>query len=217
VAGFLQEKLLLLSIMALPFLLAVTMREAAKAYVAHWLGDASQKASGRLSLNPLAHVDPAGTIAIPLLIFFLGVPFLIGHGKIVQIQTHGFKNIRRDNVLAALAGIFGNLMMAIFCAYIFRFGLYFGATADDWISNAMYFGVYLNCIFIVFSLLPIPPSDGSKVVEQFLPYDMLQSYRSVAPFGFFIIIGIILLVPQIIIVPSSLLTALIITLVGAPV
>ncbi len=214
--GFIQEKLFLLSIMALPFLLAVTMREAAKAYVAHWLGDTSQKASGRLSLNPLSHVDPAGTIVIPLIIFFLGVPFLIGHGKLVHIQTRGFKNIRRDNVIAALAGVFGNLVMAIFCAYVMRIAVIFGATGEDWILNAMYFGVYLNCIFIIFSLLPIPPSDGSKVVEQFLPYDMLQSYRSIAPFGFFIIIGIILLAPQIVTVPSSFLTALIMALAGVP-
>ncbi|UTW54231.1 site-2 protease family protein [Kordiimonas sp. SCSIO 12610] len=215
--GFIQEKLFQLSIMALPFLLAVTMREAAKAYVAHWLGDTSQRASGRLSLNPLSHVDPAGTIVIPLIIFFLGVPFLIGHGKLVHIQTHGFKNMKRDNILAALAGVFGNLVMAIFCAYVFRIAVYFGATGQDWILNAMYFGVLLNCVFIIFSLLPIPPTDGSKVVEQFLPYDMLQSYRSIAPFGFFIIIGIIMFAREIITVPSEFLSNLILVLANVPI
>ena len=212
----LEVKILLLSVMALPFLLAVTMREAAKAYVAHWLGDTSQQAAGRLSLNPLSHVDPVGTVVIPLVAFFLGVPFLIGHGKRVEIQTRGFKNIRRDSIIAALAGAIGNILIAVFCAYIMRIAIAFGADGQDWVVNSMYYGVLLNCVFCIFSLIPIPPADGSKIVEQFLPYDMLQSYRSVAPFGFFIIIAIILFAPAIILVPAGALMALISLLVGIP-
>lgn len=211
------DKIHLLSIMALPFLLAVTLHEAGHAFAANALGDSTAKSQGRLSLNPLVHVDKVGTVIIPLVAVLASLPFLIGYAKPVPIQPRYFKNMRRDMVIVALAGPFGNLIVAFFCAYVLRFSIGFGATGADWITNTMYYGIFMNCLFMVFNLLPIPPLDGGGVVEQFLPYEAAKSYRSIAPYGFFILMGIIILAKEIILVPTFFMTDLVVSLVGVPV
>ena len=208
------EIIQLISIMALPFLLAVTLHEAGHAYSAHYLGDATQRGSGRLSLNPLVHVDPVGTVVIPLAAIILQLPFLIGYAKPVMIQPRYFKKYKRDMILVALAGPAGNLIVAIFCAYILRFSISFGANENDWIFQTMQMGVFLNCLFMVFNLLPIPPLDGSAVVEQYLPNDLAQTYRSIAPYGFFILMAVIFLAIEIVYVPTLFFFNLILSLVG---
>ncbi len=203
-----------ISVMALPFLLAVTLHEAGHAFSAHYLGDASQRMSGRLSLNPLVHIDPVGTVVIPLVAVIFQFPFLIGYAKPVLIQPRYFKKYKRDMILVALAGPAGNLVVAIFCAYMLRFAIGFGATNQDWLFQTMQWGVYLNCLFMVFNLLPIPPLDGSAVLEQFLPPDTARAYRSVAPYGFFILMGLIFLARDIIVVPTLYSAGLIFWLIG---
>jgi len=212
----LSQSLLLISLMALPFLLAITLHEAGHAFAAHLLGDASQRASRRLSFNPLVHLDPVGSVAIPLVAIFTGFPFLIGYAKPVMIQPRWFKNMRRDMILVALAGPAGNFVVAIFCAYIWRFSYGFGAANGEWIVETMKYGVFLNCLFMVFNLLPIPPLDGGGVVEQLLPYEMAQKYRSVAPFGFILLMVIVVFAKPVILVPTFFMSSLVIDLVGVP-
>lgn len=215
---FFADKFYLLSIMALPFLLAVTLHEAGHAYAATAFGDSTPKLDGRLSLNPLVHMDPLGTVAIPLLAIFTGFPFLIGYAKPVMIQPGNFQgNRRKAMILVALAGPAGNLVVAVFCAYVLRFVIGMGATGEDWIVNTMYYGIFMNCLFMVFNLLPIPPLDGGGVVEQLLPYELAQKYRSIAPYGFFILIAIIVLARDIIIVPTMFMTGVVLWAVNVPI
>ncbi len=212
----LASKLTLISIMALPFLLAVTLHEAGHAYAASAFGDNTAKSQGRLSLNPLVHIDPLGTVVIPLSAVLLGVPFLIGYAKPVPVQPRYFKNYKRDMILVAMAGPAGNLVVAILCAIVLSLALKLGMSNNDWLVRTAEMGIFLNCLFMVFNLLPIPPLDGSAVVEQFLPHEMAQSYRSIAPFGFLILMGIIIVAKEIILVPSLYAAQFVAALVGVP-
>lgn len=212
----LSQSLLLISVMALPFLLAITLHEAGHAFAAHFLGDTSQRSSSRLSFNPLVHLDPVGSVAIPLVAIFTGFPFLIGYAKPVMIQPRWFKNMRRDMILVALAGPAGNFVVAIFCAYVMRFALAYGADGNDWLVQTMFYGVFLNCLFMVFNLLPIPPLDGGGVIEQLLPYEVAQKYRSIAPFGFVILMMIVVFAKPVILVPTNFFSLLVMELVGVP-
>lgn len=212
----LATTLQLISVMALPFLLAVTWREAARGYVAHRLGDVTPKASGRLKLNPLSHVDPINTVVIPLLAVLLGVPFLIGSGKIMPLDPRNFSNPKWDIVYLAASGIVTNLLIAIFFAYVSRFALAFGASPGGWLVNTAYAGIFLNSVFMVIHLLPVPPLDGAQILAAFLPPRLAQSYAAAAPFGLFIILGIFFLAPAVILVPMRLVVNLVVGLVGVP-
>ncbi len=211
-----SESLFLISIMALPFLLAVTLHEAGHAFAAHYLGDTSQRNSGRLSLNPLVHLDPFGTVILPLIAIFTGFPFLIGYAKPVMVQPQHFKKMRRDMILVALAGPLGNLAVAIFCAYILRFGQNYGLDSNSWLMQTMIYGVFMNCLFMVFNLLPIPPLDGGGIVEQILPYDMAIKYRSISRYGIFILMAIVVFARPVILWPTLFMSELVANLVGAP-
>lgn len=215
---FFADKLYLISIMALPFLLAVTLHEAGHAYAATAFGDPTPKLEGRLSLNPLVHLDPIGTVAIPLLAVLTGFPFLIGYAKPVMIQPAYFKgNRKKAMIITALAGPAGNLIVGIFCAYVLRFGIGFGITQEDWLFQVMLFGIFLNCLLMVFNLLPVPPLDGGGVVEQLLPRELAQSYRSIAPYGFLIVIAIVILAKEVVLVPTQVMTSLIIWAANVPI
>ncbi len=215
---YFADKFYLLSIMALPFLLAVTLHEAGHAYAATAFGDTTPKRDGRLSLNPLVHMDLLGTVIIPLFAVMTGFPFLIGYAKPVMIQPANFKGShRKAMILVALAGPAGNVVVAVFCAYVLRFVLQGGATGEDWIVNTMYYGIFMNCLFMVFNLLPIPPLDGGAVLEQLLPRELAQKYASIAPYGFFILIAVIMLAKDIIIVPTMYMTGLVVWAVNVPI
>lgn len=213
---FLADKIALLSVLALPFLFAVTLHEAGQAYAAYLLGDPTPKSHGRLSLNPLVHIDPFGTVVIPLIAIFAGIPFLIGYAKPVIIDRRNLKKARRDMILVALAAPAGNLVVAIFFAYVARFAYGFGFTQSDWILQTAMLGIYLNAVFLVFNMLPIPPLDGSKLVSSFLPHDLAIKYAQIAPYGFFILMGLIIIAPAVVIWPSTYLAGLVALLVGVP-
>lgn len=215
---YFADKFYLISIMALPFLLAVTLHEAGHAFAANYFGDPTPKNDGRLSLDPLVHMDPVGTVVIPLLAVLTGFPFLIGYAKPVMVQPANFKgNKKKAMVLVALAGPAGNVIVAVFCALVLKYAINAGGSGDDWLINTMFYGVFMNCLFMVFNLLPIPPLDGGAVVEQALPYEAAQKYRSIAPYGFFILIAIIMLASEIITVPTQFMTGLIVRAVGVPI
>lgn len=210
------QQLQLLSIMALPFLMAVTLHEAGHAFVANGLGDPTPKIQGRLSLNPLTHIDPFGTIFLPIMALMAGAPFMIGYAKPVLIEPRYFKKYRRDMILVALAGPFGNFLVAVFFAYILRFAPQFGFGENDWLTQTAQLGVLLNCLFMVFNLLPIPPLDGSKVIMMFMPQNIAQAYERIAPFGFFILIAILLMASEVIVVPTLYAASMIAWMVGVP-
>jgi len=211
------QKLQLISVMALPFLLAVTWREAARGYIAHKLGDPTPRLNGRLKVNPLAHFDPVNTAVLPVVAMLIGVPFLIGSGKVMPIEVRYFSGGKSDLIKLAATGIVTNFLIAVFFAYVMRFAMVYGLTTESWVTLTAYYGILLNSVFMVLHLLPVPPLDGGQIVAALLPDSLAETYEQIAPFGFFIILGIFFLAPQIIVVPMEVITALIIALVGVPV
>jgi Zn-dependent protease len=166
------------------FLLALTIHEFAHGWLANRLGDPTARLQGRLTLNPLAHLDPIGTLAIVLIHF--------GWAKPVPVDYRNLKRPRRDMMLVAAAGPASNLLLAIACAFCYRM-IPWAAAGLEWawlllpVRAMLRTGVWVNVILAVFNLLPIPPLDGSRVVSGFLPLRHAISYSRLEPYGFVII------------------------------
>ncbi len=181
-----------IAVWALPVLFAITLHEAAHAWAANKCGDSTAKMLGRLSLNPIRHIDLIGTILVPLLIGVLTqFQFVFGWAKPVPIDWSRFRKPRRDGALVALAGPAANLMMAILWAFCFKLAIYLNP------QNSMYAlllllagqaGILINLIISLINLVPIPPLDGSRVVASVLPYRAAMVYQRLEPFGFMILL-----------------------------
>ena len=198
-----------ISLMALPLLLGVTLHEAGHAYAAFYLGDDTAKQAGRLSLNPLVHVDKVGTVIVPIAMKLLGAPFMFGWAKPVPVNVGRLKNPRRDSIIVSLAGPSANLILAVIAGYLLGILHDMGYTQQDWAYMTLIYMVYLNCLLGILNLLPIPPLDGGHVLMGLLPYEQSQQIGKIAPFGFFIIIGILMLAPSVLMVPTQFVAGLI--------
>lgn len=179
-------------IWAIPVLLAITLHEAAHAYVANLCGDTTAKMFGRLSLNPLRHIDPLGTVLIPILIGVLTqFNFVIGYAKPVPINWSQFRHPRRDMILVTLAGPFSNLLMAFLWGACFKIATYLHP-ATSMPALLLLFsaraGMIINLVLAALNLLPLPPLDGSRVVSSLLPPRKAMIYEKIEPYGFFILI-----------------------------
>lgn len=179
-------------IWALPVILAITLHEAAHAYVANLCGDTTAKMFGRLSLNPLRHIDPVGTVLIPLLVGILTqFNFVIGYAKPVPINWSRFKHPRRDMILVTLAGPVSNLAMAFLWAAAFKIALSLHPESSMpalFLLMSARAGMIINLVLAALNLLPLPPLDGSRVVSSLLPPKQAMVYEKVEPYGFFILI-----------------------------
>ncbi|EHL31543.1 site-2 protease family protein [Legionella drancourtii] len=179
-------------IWALPILLSITLHEAAHAYVANRCGDTTAKMLGRLSLNPLRHIDPVGTILIPILMGVLThFNFVIGYAKPVPINWNQLHNPRRDMILVTLAGPFANLLMAFLWAAGFKLAINMhpeSSMAALFLLVTARAGMIINLVLAALNLLPIPPLDGSRVVSSLLPPRKAMIYERIEPYGFFILI-----------------------------
>jgi Zn-dependent protease len=147
-------------IFILAFLIAITIHEAAHALVADKLGDPTPRLAGRLTLNPIAHIDPYGTVMVPLLLIFIGSPFVIGWAKPVPIDPYNLAHPKKDSALISFAGPFANILLATLLAFLFRFGL------GNELTLAL---IRFNVVLAVFNLIPIHPLDGGKVLVGLLP------------------------------------------------
>lgn len=172
-------------IMAPGLLIALVCHEVAHGFVAWMLGDPTAKSQGRLTLNPLKHLDPIGTMA------FFFVQF--GWARPVPVNSGYFKNPRQGMMLTALAGPVTNFLLAALFALLFHAMPSLGVSGASPMYAVFYYGMFVNLILGAFNLLPIPPLDGSSVLAYFLPPQMAYKYMSVSRYGFIILIGIIIL------------------------
>jgi len=178
---------------ALPVLLAITLHEAAHGYVAKLLGDNTAWALGRVTLNPVPHIDLVGTIAIPLVLYFATAGnFLFGYAKPVPVDVSRLRHPKRDMVWVALAGPVANLLQAIL--WMVAIYLLSGFDVEErFFTDMAKAGVLTNLVMFAFNLFPIPPMDGGRIVVGLLPWRLAVGFAQVERFGFFIVMGLVLL------------------------
>ena len=193
--GELGSILSAISVGAIPILLAITLHEAGHGFVANLFGDPTAKNQGRVTLNPIAHIDPFGTIILPILLFFMA-GFIFGYAKPVPVDPRNFKNPRRDMIWVALAGPGANILLAFMGAMLIPFALNLPDAAATFLVQNLNNLMIFNCLLAVFNLLPVPPLDGGKVAVGLLPRRMAIKYAQLERYGIFIVIGVIMILPM---------------------
>lgn len=178
----------------MPVLLAITLHEYAHGWVANKLGDNTAKMLGRLTANPIKHIDPVGTILIPGLLLLTSAPFLFGYAKPIPVNTRNLKNIRKDMALIAIAGPLANLVMA----FGWGFAMLLASNMSDpaiakGIIQMGYNGIVINVVLMVLNLLPLPPLDGGRVLAGLVPRNIANILDKIEPYGFFILLGLMIM------------------------
>lgn len=181
---------------------AIILHEVSHGYVAYLLGDPTAKRMGRLTLNPIAHIDPIGTVVMPLALLLLsGGAFFFGYAKPVPFNPRNFKNERTGMLLTGIAGPVTNILLAVVFGFASRFFSVPGGVWDmssfNSIGAFLLFFSYANLMLAFFNLVPVPPLDGSRVLQWILPDSLRDAYHSLERFGFLILMGLIWFVPGI--------------------
>jgi Zn-dependent protease len=167
---------------------SITLHEYSHGWIADKLGDPTPKESGRLTLNPLAHVDPIGTIALPIMLLVMsGGRFAFGYAKPVPINPYHFKNPKQDIMWVGLSGPLMNFAIAFVLSLIIRLRIL------PFLTEVLLWGVIINLILAIFNLIPIPPLDGSRIVAALLPYKLSYMYLRLEMVGFFIVLALIMM------------------------
>ena len=186
-------------------LFAVIVHEVAHGYVAFRLGDPTAKNSGRLTLNPLPHIDPFMSVLLPAFLIFSGAPFIIGGAKPVPVNPSYFNDHKRDVMLVSFAGPASNILLAVLSILIYAIAvrvpviMKFGGSG---LFLLLQYSILINVVLAVFNLIPIPPLDGSKILMGLMPDEIAYKYASIGPYGIFIIIILLMLgVLQMILMP----------------
>jgi Zn-dependent protease len=182
-------------LLAIPVIIAITFHEAAHGYVALHFGDSTAKDEGRVTLNPLKHIDPFGTILLPTLLYFTA-GFLFGYAKPVPVKFGQLRNPRWDMIWVAVAGPAMNIALAVVSAILLRIALAQGQTGESMLVQMLLASIQLNAILAVFNMLPLPPLDGSKVVAPFLPISLARPYLAFEAFGMIILLLLIFVAPM---------------------
>ena len=180
-----------IAVYALPVLFAITLHEAAHAYAARMFGDNTAYAAGRMTLNPLKHIDPLGTIVIPL-VLYLTTGFVFGYAKAVPVNFGALRNPKRDMAWVALAGPMANFVMALMWL-IFALLLSATGVTETFPHMVAQAGVLTNLLIFAFNLLPIPPLDGGRVLTSMLPNRLAYKFARIEPYGFYIVLGLLML------------------------
>ncbi|MES2325578.1 MAG: site-2 protease family protein [Pseudomonadota bacterium] len=177
------------AVYALPVIFAITLHEAAHAYAAKYFGDTTAYALGRMSLNPLRHIDPFGTILLPILMFAF-TPFVFGYAKPVPIDFSRLRNPKKQMAWVALAGPAANLAMAfgwlVLATVLLKTGV-----SETYLHKVAQAGVFVNILMFVFNLVPIPPLDGGRILTSVLPNRYAYQFSKIEPYGFFIVLALL--------------------------
>jgi len=182
----------LIAVAILPLIFAITVHEVAHGWMAKQFGDPTAQRLGRLTLNPLKHIDPVGTVLVPALLLVLG-GFIFGWAKPVPVTWENLRHPKRDMAIVAAAGPAANLLMALIWAVILRVGVTLGPTS--WAGIPMQymgeFGIQINVVLMVLNLIPLPPLDGGRVAVGLLPGPWAWQLARIEPFGFFILLALL--------------------------
>lgn len=184
-----------LSVAAIPLLFAITLHEVAHGWVARYFGDRTAEMLGRLTLNPLRHIDPVGTVIVPLLMLWMS-GFIFGWAKPVPINTRALRDPRRNMIAVAAAGPAANLLMAIGWVLLFRLVTSLPAVptgVGEFVMEMSGKGLFFNTLLAVFNLLPIPPLDGGRVLRGLLPETLGRKLDGIEPYGLIIVVGLLVL------------------------
>jgi len=183
------------SVWILPLVIAITFHEAAHGFVAHHFGDNTAWDRGRVSFNPLKHIDPFGTLILPAVLLFSHSPFLFGYAKPVPVNFRALRHPRIDMVWVALAGPATNIALAWCAAAAFHLLAYAPTDAAQWIADNLQNALVINVVLAIFNMLPIPPLDGGRVAVGLLPDALAVPLSRLEPYGMLILIGFLILLP----------------------
>lgn len=185
------------SIWALPLLFAITFHEAAHGYVAWRLGDDTAKAMGRVTFNPIRHIDPFGTVLLPAMLLLAGSPVLFGYAKPVPVDFKRLHNPRRDMVWVALAGPGTNIFLALVSALLFHLIVLVPEAGQEWAGLNLVNSMVINLVLAVFNMFPLPPLDGGRVAVGLLPRNLAMPLARLERHGLMILIGLLFVLPWI--------------------
>jgi Zn-dependent protease len=185
-----------ISVWVLPLVIAITFHEAAHGFVAHRLGDNTAFDRGRVSFNPLRHIDPFGTLVLPAILLLSHSPFLFGYAKPVPVNFRALRNPRIGMVLVALAGPATNIALALLAALAFHGLALAPASAAQWLADNLKNAILINIVLAIFNMLPIPPLDGGRVAVGLLPRALASPLSRLEPFGMLILIGFLIILPM---------------------
>jgi Zn-dependent protease len=189
------DAIYLATIWALPVIIAITFHEAAHGFVAHLLGDDTAWRLGRVSFNPLKHIDPFGTILLPGILLLLRSPFMFGYAKPVPVNFRALRWPRRDMVLVAAAGPAMNIALAVAAALAFHILDYVPTTGRQWLAENLKNALIINVVLAVFNLFPLPPLDGGRILVGILPKAVAAPVARLEPYGLVILIGLLIVLP----------------------